>query len=59
MAAEKCKNCKFRKDTECRRLPPIFSNPAVAQLADKPPSAGVWPEVENDGWCGEWKSKEE
>ncbi len=55
---EGCKNCFYSREvevfaqtaTECRHeLPRI----------DDQDKAGYWPQVGDDGWCGEWKKKAE
>ena len=58
MAAEKCGNCQYRKQGECRRQPPQFVDPTVSQLASVEATEGVWPKVAKDEWCGEWKQEE-
>lgn len=50
---ESCANCRFRfvrnlvePIWQCRRRPP------KSRWSD---CWGVWPEVSDSGWCGEWK----
>lgn len=48
-----CGNCRFcvldkDGDGQCRRYPP-------AVLVDEGTWATVWPVVESDDFCGEWK----
>jgi hypothetical protein len=46
--AEQCRNCRFfrwesRKGNRCRRYPPSID--------------GALPQVEETGWCGEWREQ--
>jgi hypothetical protein len=50
-----CKNCRVshfsrRDGLKCRRFPPVFVyDPATGA------SSAQWPEVDADGWCGEFR----
>jgi hypothetical protein len=46
--AETCRNCRFRKEDECRRHPP-------AKPPNFPDEPWRFPVVGPDAWCGEWK----
>jgi len=42
---------QYSKKGSCRRFPPVFVNRATW-------GDFVFPEIDADGWCGEWKKRE-
>lgn len=57
MADEKCANCKFYKDTFCKRYPPIDKAVRVwpEDHSYEIKSRATFPVVKEDEWCGEWR----
>lgn len=58
--SEKCETCTFfvvdeNSDDRCRRYPPQWST--GEDRYDSVTSYAMHPEVEKDGWCGEYKKK--
>ena len=50
LADQSCGSCLYRRDSECRRRAP---NPRVNTIGES-----FWPNIGQDGWCGEWVALE-
>lgn len=46
---ERCENCKFCRNNACHRRSPHQDKGGYA----------IWPHVQENYWCGEYKQKEE
>jgi hypothetical protein len=42
---------------DCRRHPPVFAG-LLRDECDMEWSRGIWPDIHDNDWCGEFKSKE-
>lgn len=59
MTDNACKDCAyFHRDNydtgECRRCPPVVVPGRLLQAGERNDDRGVWPEVPEDAWCGEF-----
>jgi hypothetical protein len=53
---EICNNCRwFDIDDRCRRYPPVQH--VISNIEGIPVVVYEWPKVENNDYCGEWRSK--
>jgi hypothetical protein len=48
----------LRTTIECRRYPPV-TPPLKDGTRRRPPTGELWPVVEPDWWCGEFRSKDD
>lgn len=48
---EKCENCYYYREQECRRKPPIYNMNEGGN--------GIFPVVSPFSWCGEYKPESE
>ena len=67
MNKQKCENCRFYRNGGCHRFPPVLMQSLEninypwdgefrgIKLETKP----VFPSVNSDEWCGEWKARPE
>lgn len=54
---QRCGNCYFMSDNECRKAAPRVI-PEVWTDSNHDSATAVWPKVEAGQWCGEWRYQE-
>jgi hypothetical protein len=58
-SGERCGNCRFWHEEQCRRRAPIHINALMPwyDTEDGADYEAIWPETAENEWCGEWEGK--